>query len=88
MAAAVSIMMPMRTTMTINDDILKIARRKAAAENRPLRDVINEALRLGLALGQERPTRYRFRLPTVKGRVLPGVDLTDRDKLFDLMDGR
>ena len=29
---------------------------------------------------------YEFRLKTVSGRLLPGVDLTDRDKLFDLME--
>jgi hypothetical protein len=81
-------MMLMRTTLTISDDIMMLARKRAAADNRPLRDVINEALRLGLALGERRVSAYRFRLPTVKGQVLPGVDLTDRDKLFDLMDGR
>jgi hypothetical protein len=78
----------MRTTLTISDDIMKLARQKAAAENRPLREVINEALRLGLTLDQKRPAPYRFRLKTVKGRLMPGVDLTDRDKLFDLMEGR
>lgn len=81
-------MVPMRTTLTINDDIMKLARQKAAAENRPLREVINEALRLGLTLGQGRAPVHRFRLRTVKGRLLPGVDLTDRDKLFDVMEGR
>ncbi len=75
--------------MTLNDDVLKMARRKAARENRSLREVINECLRLGLALG-EKPggKRYVFRLKTVRGRTMPGVDLHDRDKLFDLMDGR
>ncbi len=29
---------------------------------------------------------YTFRLRTVDGRLLPGVDLTDRDKLFELME--
>lgn len=31
-------------------------------------------------------TTYTFRLKTVEGRLLPGVDLTDRDKLFTLME--
>lgn len=82
-------MMPMRTTLTLNDDVLKMARRKAARENRSLRDVINECLRIGLTLGEDRKdSGYVFELRTVRGRVLPGVDLHDRDKLFDLMDGR
>jgi hypothetical protein len=46
-------------------------------------DVINEALRQGLALGEPgRPPVFTFRLKTVAGRLLPGVDLADRDKLF------
>ena len=83
------IMMSMRTTLTLHDDVLRLARRRAARESRTLKDVINEALRLGLALeGEKRGRRYRFRLTTVKGRLMPGVDLHDRDKLFDLMEGR
>jgi hypothetical protein len=52
-----------------------------------LKDIVNEALRRGLALG-EGPAlpRYEFRLKTIEGRLLPGVDLTDRDKLFELLD--
>lgn len=80
-------MMLMRTTLTLDDDILKAARRLAGEQGRPLKDVINEALRHGLALGQtRRRPPYTFRLRTVEGRLLPGVDLADRDKLFDLMD--
>jgi hypothetical protein len=82
-------MMPVRTTLTLDDDVLKSARKKAAEEGRPLKDVINEALRFGLQAGS-RGSRapYKFKLKTVSGRTLPGVDLTDRDKLFDLMEGR
>ena len=82
-------MMLMRTTLTINDDVLRMAREKAARESRSLRDVINESLKLGLTLGQRRPgAKYVFRLKTVRGHIMPGVDLHDRDKLFDLLDGR
>jgi hypothetical protein len=82
-------MMLMRTTLTLDDDVLKLARRRAAAEERPQKDVINDALRLGLSVGRSRPqTPFTFSLKVVDGRVMPGVDLTDRDKLFDVMDGR
>jgi len=81
--------MLVRTTLTLDDDVLRMARRRAAEAGRPLKDVINEALRAGLREGatRRRPA-YTFTLKTVTGRVMPGVDLTDRDKLFDLMDGR
>jgi hypothetical protein len=82
-------MMLMRTTLTLNDDVLGMARQKAVRENRRLKDVINECLQLGLTLGQRQTgAKYVFHLKTVKGRLMPGVDLNDRDKLFDLLDGR
>lgn len=80
-------MMSMRTTLTLDDDVLKAAKRRAREQDRSLKDVINEALRHGLALSEaRRPPAYTFRLKTVAGRLLPGVDLADRDKLFELMD--
>ena len=82
-----SIMMLVRTTLTLDDDVLDAAKRHAREQDRPLKDVINEALRRGLALGEGQPRpAYKFRLRTVEGRLLPGVDLTDRDKLFELME--
>lgn len=82
-------MMTVRTTLTLNDDILKMAREKAARENRSLKDVINESLRLGLTPDLQRSgAKYAFHLKTVQGRIMPGVDLHDRDKLFDFLDGR
>lgn len=80
------IMMLMRTTLTLDDDVLKAAKRRARDQDRPLKEIINEALRRGLALGELRRTLpYSFRLKIVQGRLLPGVDLTDRDKLFEVM---
>jgi len=73
--------------LTLDDDVVKLAKRRAREQDRPLKDVINEALRRGLAMGGAvRLAAYTFRLKTVEGRVMPGVDLADRDKLFDLMD--
>jgi len=80
-------MMLVRTTLTLDDDLLRLARRRASDLDRPLKDVINDALRDGLTLGEPRQGRpYRFRLKTVAGSTQPGVDLTDRDKLFELME--
>jgi hypothetical protein len=77
----------MRTTVTLDDDVLKAAKRRAREQDRPLKDVINEALGRGLALGEGPPRPpYKFRLTTVEGRLLPEVDLTDRDRLFELME--
>jgi hypothetical protein len=71
----------------IDDPLLRQLKRKAAEEGRTLQEVANEALRRGLAQ-RSGPSGYRLRLQGWKGVEQPGVDILDRDKLFDLMDGR
>ena len=79
--------MLMRTTLTLSEDLLRAARRVAAQSHRTLKDVINEALRSGLAaLKPVKAGAYRFDAPVVSGKLLPGVRLDDRDALFDLLD--
>jgi plasmid stability protein len=76
-----------RTTLAIDDDLLKRIKQKAAREERTVQDVANELLRQ--ALVHERP-KHRVKL-TLRGwtaKERAGVDLLDRDKLFDLLDGR
>lgn len=77
----------MRTTIDLNDELLRAAKRKAADEGIPLRAVIERALRDALQPERARST-YRLHWRTEKGRILPGVRLDDRDDLLDLMEGR
>ncbi|MBI4231297.1 MAG: DUF2191 domain-containing protein [Planctomycetes bacterium] len=78
----------MRTTLTLSDDLFKAARMRAAETQRSLKDVINEALRIGLAkAGRPGGKPYRFNPPTFKGNLLPGVRLDSRDWLLDYLDG-
>lgn len=77
----------MRTTIDIADELLRQAKRRAADEGKPLRAVIEAALQAYLSR-RDRTSGYGLTWRTEKGRLLPGVDLDDRDKLFDLMDGR
>lgn len=75
-----------RTTIDIEEALLRRLKQRAAAEDRALQDVVNDALRDGLA--RPKRDRYVFRLDGWKGEAQPGVDLTDRDKLFDVAQGR
>ena len=76
----------MRTTIDINEDLLRRAKRKAADEGVSLRNVVEEALRAHLA-GRSKAPGYKLRWTPERGELLPGVNLEDRDALFDLMDG-
>ena len=76
-----------RTTLAIDEDVLRRIKEKAAREGRTLQDVANELLRHALHQQSPRPRR-KLVLRGWKASEQPGVDLLDRDKLFDLMDGR
>jgi hypothetical protein len=53
----------MRTTLTIDDDLMRELKEVAHREGVPLKLVVNRALRLGLA-GAAKPKRRRYRCPT------------------------
>jgi hypothetical protein len=80
-----------RTTIELNDELFRQAKRKAAAEKITLRELVERALRLHLE-GRDPRAGYRLALVPFRGRGLQdGVspeDLADRDRLLDLMEGR
>lgn len=78
----------MRTTLDLDDRLLAAARRHAAADGTTLTAFIEGALAAALAPRPTATKAYRFRWKTHKGRLLPGVDIADRDSLFDAMEGR
>jgi predicted transcriptional regulator len=77
----------MRTTVRINDDLLKEAKAVALATDRTLTELVEDALREALARRRASAKRERIVLPTSKGRLLPGVDLRDSVGLLDIMEG-
>lgn len=78
----------MRTTLDIDDGLLRQARRKAAQEGRTLTAVIEEALH-GLLRRPARPGRaFRLRWVTRRGTRRPAVDVADREALYERLDGR
>jgi metal-responsive CopG/Arc/MetJ family transcriptional regulator len=77
----------MRTTIRLDDHLLKEAEEVAAATNRTLSELVEDALRETLARRQAGRNRSRVVLTTFKGSGLrPGVDLDCSDSLHDLMD--
>jgi hypothetical protein len=77
-----------RTTIRLDDELLKQAKRAAAASGRTLTKLVEDALREALARRQAGPRRERVTLRTFRGRGLrPGVDLDDSASLLERMDG-
>jgi len=78
----------MRTTLDLDDDLLVAARRRAAELGTTLTAVIESALAASLARQASGGPRFRLRWKPHRGRVMPGVDLADRDSLYDVMEAR
>lgn len=76
----------MRTTIRLNDDLLKRAKKRAAAEGRTLTSLVEDGLVLVLSKTKARHPR-RIELPVSKatGGVLPGVDLNRSSDLEEVM---
>ena len=77
----------MRTTVHVNDGLLRAAKRRAADDGTTLRQVFETALRKYLGQGQ-RTAPYSLKWRPEHGKLQPGVRLDDRDALFDRMEGR
>ena len=75
----------MRTTVNLDDELLRRDKERAARQGRALSEVASEALRVSLA--EQTGPRHEVTLPTVGGSGLkPGVDLEDKDALAALLD--
>ncbi len=76
----------MKTTIQIDDELLKEAKSAAEAAGRTLTELVEDALREALARRRVGASRARITLRTFKGRGLrPGVDLDSSAALLDLM---
>lgn len=77
----------MRTTIRMNDGLLREAKEYAARMGTTLTRVIEDAVREWLARRRAPRVREPVRLPTFDGEGLqPGVDLDDTASMVDLMD--
>jgi hypothetical protein len=75
----------MRTTIRLDDALLRSAKAQAAATGRSLNDFIGDAIRAALVLKPSR--KPAAALPTFRGAGLqPGVDLDDSAALLDVME--
>jgi Arc/MetJ family transcription regulator len=77
----------MRTTVKIDDHLLAEAKAQAALSGRTLNQVVEDALRESFGRRDRAVREKAVDLPTLAGRLQPGVDLDDASALLDLMEG-
>ena len=76
----------MRTTITLDDQLLRAAKRVAAERGVTLSEVVQDALRAQLAARPERAAR-RFKLITFRGQgPRAGIDLDRSSELIEIDD--
>lgn len=78
--------MPIRTTLTLDDDVAAGLRREVRRSGRAFRAIVNESLRAGLA-AQARRTPEPYRIETFDLGLRAGLDLDDVEGLLDLVEG-
>ena len=77
-----------RTTVRLPQELLRRAKRKAAAEGRTLTSLIEDGLRLVVTEkpGAKRKQRLLPRLSTATGGPLPGIDISDSAAIQEMED--
>jgi hypothetical protein len=78
----------MRTTLDLDDALIRKAKNRATDEGTTLTALIEAALRQYLVPAPPPGKTFRLKLLTKRGRPLPGVNFADRDALYERMEGR
>lgn len=78
----------MRTTLTLDDDVAAKLKAEARRSARSFRDVVNEALRRGLAVRRAPAAREPFRIDARDlGDLRPGLSLDNVAELIEQVEG-
>jgi hypothetical protein len=76
-----------RTTLTLDDDVTAKLKAEARRSGRPFREVVNQALRRGLAASR-RASRAPFKVVARDlGKLQPGLSLDNVAELLDQVEG-
>jgi len=77
----------MRTTLTIGEETDSRLRRIAREQNRSYKDVVNDALALGLSKMEVTETASPYRVEPFDAGLAPGIDRHKLNQLVDELDG-
>ena len=78
----------MRTTLTLDDDVAAKLKAESRRVGRPFREIVNEALRLGLAQRRPAAPRKPFKVKARDlGDVRQGLSLDNVAELIEQVEG-
>jgi hypothetical protein len=73
----------MRTTLTLEPDVARLIDEEARRQRKPIKQIVNEALRRGLSPDARRATQKRYRVRPHVTRLCPGIDAGSLNRLAD-----
>ena len=76
-------MLPMRTTLTIDSDVEQLLQREIRRTNRSMKAVVNDALRVGLGIQGKPPRAPLFKVESHAFGFKPGIDTDRLNQLVD-----
>lgn len=78
--------MPSRTTLTLDDDVAAALQREVRRTGRPLRSIVNDALRAGLEQRAKAPAEP-FRVEAFDLGLREGLEIDDIAGLLEQVEG-
>jgi len=79
--------MSIRTTVTLDDDILERVKRESAARGKSFRETLNELLRAALLNVHAQPRRRGFRVRPLHMGYRPGLNYDSVESLLEYGEG-
>jgi hypothetical protein len=73
----------MRTTLTLDPDVVRLLEEEKARQRRPFKDIVNDAIRRGLAPQARPASRGRYRVRPHRTTLRAGLDPAGFNRLVD-----
>lgn len=77
--------MKARTTLLIDKKLFQLAKKKSVETGIPLGRIVEDALRASLVFKKPELSQFRLDWNLSKSKTLSGVDISDRDSLYEKM---
>ena len=79
--------MSIRTTVTLDDDVLEKLKRESRSRGISFKETINEVLRSGLLASRSPAARRKFRVQPKRMGTRPGLDYDNVPALLEIGEG-
>ena len=79
--------MRIRTTVTLDEDVLESVKREGQRKGIPFRRALNELVRAGLLAGQQLPASREFQIQPRDMMASPGLNFHNIDELLGAGEG-